>query len=146
MQPLIRYWKSIRRAPHRLVSNHLPYGKDCSRDWSKAAYKAVLIGMEPDEELSWLPSVPALWAILLKDASASELVPLWRCLPGGGRLPPQLCATLFRFVAHVGRRAAVKRTASKPDLTFAAAAIGYSRRQGLTNKEIATQLNLLSLR
>jgi DNA-binding NarL/FixJ family response regulator len=80
---------------------------------------------------------------LLKDASASELVAAVRAVYRGEAVcPPQLCATLFRFVAHVVEETPVKRTASKPDLTLRQQQLVTLVAKGLTNKEIASHLNL----
>ena len=109
----------------------------------KAAYKAVLIGMEPDEELFMAAVRSGVMGYLLKDASASELVAAVRAVYRGEAVcPPQLCATLFRFVAHVVEETPVKRTASKPDLTLRQQQLVTLVAKGLTNKEIASHLNL----
>jgi DNA-binding NarL/FixJ family response regulator len=80
---------------------------------------------------------------LLKDASASELVAAVRAVYRGEAVcPPQLCATLFCFVAHVVEETPVKRTASKPDLTLRQQQLVTLVAKGLTNKEIASHLNL----
>ncbi len=109
----------------------------------KAAYKAVLIGMEPDEERFMAAVRSGVMGYLLKDASASELVAAVRAVYRGEAVcPPQLCATLFRFVAHVVEETPFKRTASKPDLTLRQQQLVTLVAKGLTNKEIASQLNL----
>jgi len=109
----------------------------------KAAYKALLIGMEPDEELFMAAVRSGVMGYLLKDASASELVAAVRAVYRGEAVcPPQLCATLFRFVAHVVEETPVKRTASKPDLTLRQQQLVTLVAKGLTNKEIASHLNL----
>ena len=109
----------------------------------KAAYKAVLIGMEPDEERFMAAVRSGVMGYLLKDASASELVAAVRAVYRGEAVcPPQLCATLFRFVAHVVEETPVKRTASKPDLTLRQQQLVTLVAKGLTNKEIASHLNL----
>ena len=109
----------------------------------KAAYKAVLIGMEPDEEPFMAAVRSGVMGYLLKDASASELVAAVRAVYRGEAVcPPQLCATLFRFVAHVVEETPFKRTASKPDLTLRQQQLVTLVAKGLTNKEIASHLNL----
>src|SRR2546425_8813554 len=120
-----------------------PTAKIVRETGGKAAYKAVLIGMEPDEELFMAAVRSGVMGYLLKDASAAELVAAVRAVYRGGAVcPPQLCATLFRFVAHVVEETPVKRTASKPDLTLRQQQLVTLVAKGLTNKEIATQLNL----
>ena len=120
-----------------------PGAKIVRETGGKAAYKAVLIGMEPDEELFMAAVRSGVMGYLLKDASASELVAAVRAVYRGEAVcPPQLCATLFRFVAHVVEETPVKRTASKPDLTLRQQQLVTLVAKGLTNKEIASQLNL----
>ena len=120
-----------------------PTAKISRETGGKAAYKAVLIGMEPDEELFMAAVRSGVMGYLLKDASAAELVAAVRAVYRGEAVcPPQLCATLFRFVAHVVEETPVKRTASKPDLTLRQQQLVTLVAKGLTNKEIASQLNL----
>ncbi len=120
-----------------------PGAKIVRETGGKAAYKAVLIGMEPDEELFMAAVRSGVMGYLLKDASASELVAAVRAVYRGEAVcPPQLCATLFRFVAHVVEETPVKRTASKPDLTLRQQQLVTLVAKGLTNKEIASHLNL----
>src|SRR5438445_10425755 len=79
-----------------------PTAKIVRETGGKAAYKAVLIGMEPDEELFMAAVRSGVMGYLLKDASASELVAAVRAVYRGEAVcPPQLCSTLLRFVAHV---------------------------------------------
>ena len=120
-----------------------PGAKIVRETGGKAAYKAVLIGMEPDEELFMAAVRSGVMGYLLKDASASELVAAVRAVYRGEAVcPPQLCATLFRFVAHVVEETPIKRTASKPDLTLRQQQLVTLVAKGLTNKEIASHLNL----
>jgi two-component system nitrate/nitrite response regulator NarL len=120
-----------------------PTAKIVRETGGKAAYKAVLIGMEPNEELFMAAVRSGVMGYLLKDASASELVAAVRAVYRGEAVcPPQLCATLFRFVAHVVEETPVKRTASKPDLTLRQQQLVTLVAKGLTNKEIASHLNL----
>jgi DNA-binding NarL/FixJ family response regulator len=80
---------------------------------------------------------------LLNDASASDLVAAVRAVHRGEAVcPPQLCSTLFRFVAHIVEEMPVKRAASRPDLTLRQQQLISLVARGLTNKEIASQLNL----
>jgi len=117
--------------------------KNARETQGKGAYKAILIGMEPDEELFMAAVRSGVMGYLLKDASASELVAAVRAVYRGEAVcPPQLCSTLFRFVANVVEETPVKRTASKPDLTLRQQQLVTLVAKGLTNKEIASHLNL----
>jgi DNA-binding NarL/FixJ family response regulator len=80
---------------------------------------------------------------LLKDASASDLVAAVRAVFRGEAVcPPQLCSSLFRFVAHIVEEMPAKRLAPRPDLTIRQQQLMALVAKGLTNKEIASRLNL----
>src|SRR5207245_586093 len=120
-----------------------PTAKIARETGGHAAYKAVLIGMEPDEELFMAAVRSGVMGYLLKDASASDLVAAVRAVYGGEAVcPPQLCSALFRFVAHMIEEIPVKRSAPRPDLTMRQQQLMALVARGLTNKEIASQLNL----
>jgi len=107
-----------------------------------AGLKAVTIGMEDDEEAF---EGDQRWCrrICSKDASAIDLVAAVRAVVEDEAVcPPRLCLSLFKYVA--GTRTSVPSARLKLRL-------GLTRREqqllpllalGLTNKEIATQLNL----
>jgi len=120
-----------------------PAAKIAREMGGQTVYKAILIGMEPDEELFMAAVRSGVMGYLLKDASASELVAAVRAVHRGEAVcPPQLCSTLFRFVAHVIEESPVKRSAPKPDLTMRQQQLVALVAKGLTNKEIASRLNL----
>ncbi len=105
-----------------------PAAKIARETGGQAAFKTILIGMEPDEELFIAAVRSGVMGYLLKDASVSDLVAAVRAVYRGEAVcPPQLCSTLFRFVAHL--------TLRQQQLIALVA-------KGLTNKEIASQLNL----
>ena len=120
-----------------------PAAKIARETGGQVAYKAVLIGMEPDEELFMAAVRSGVMGYLLKDASASDLVAAVRAVYRGEAVcPPQLCSTLFRFVAHVIEESPVKRLVTRPDLTLRQQQLMGLVAKGLTNKEIASSLNL----
>ncbi len=120
-----------------------PAAKIARKTEGQAAYKAVLIGMEPDEELFMAAVRSGVMGYLLKDASASELVAAVRAVYRGEAVcPPQLCSTLFRFVAHMIEEMPVKRSSPRPDLTIRQQQLMVLVAKGFTNKEIASSLNL----
>lgn len=105
--------------------------------------KILMIGMEPDKE-AFLRSVRSgIVGYLLKDASAIEVVGAVRSVMNGEAVcPPSLCLSLFEHVA--------KQCTPMPNFQVRAN-LGLTRREqqlvqmiglGLTNKEIASQLNL----
>lgn len=106
-------------------------------------FKVVLIGMDCDEE-QFLASVRAgATGYLLKDASASDVLSAVRSVFRGEAVcPPQLCYTLFRFVAQMAREMPAPGPVSRPELTLRQQQLVSLVAQGLTNKEIASRLNL----
>lgn len=109
---------------------------------SQLGLKIVLIGMDANED-QFLATVRAgVTGYLLKDASASDVVTAVRSVVRGEAVcPPQLCHTLFRFVAQMPKEMPAQ-SAFKPDLTLRQQQLVGLVAQGLTNKEIAARLNL----
>lgn len=101
--------------------------------------KIVLIGMEPDKEIFLNAVHEGVVGYVLKDASSKEVTEAVRAVARGVAVcPPELCLTLFQYVCsgvsfQAGRRLGLTRREQQ-----LVAMIG----RGLTNKEIATQLNL----
>jgi DNA-binding NarL/FixJ family response regulator len=109
----------------------------------QAGYKAILIGMEPDQDRFMAAVRSGVMGYLLKDASASDLVAAVRAVYRGDAVcPPQLCSTLFRFVANIVEETPVNRSTSRPGLTLRQQQLVTLVAKGLTNKEIASHLNL----
>jgi len=109
----------------------------------RAAFKAVLIGMESGAEQFLAAVRSGVTGYLLPDASASDVVSAVRAVFRGEAVcPPQLCSTLFRFVAQTAKELPLQNPASKPDLTLRQQQLVTLVAKGLTNKEIASQLNL----
>jgi two-component system NarL family response regulator len=80
---------------------------------------------------------------LLQDASASDVVAAVRAVFRGEAVcPPQLCSSLFRFVAQMASDIPVQNAPPKPDLTLRQQQLVNLVAKGLTNKEIASHLNL----
>ncbi len=109
----------------------------------RASFKMVVIARESDEK-HFLAAIRAgVTGYLLQDASASDVVAAVRAVYRGEAVcPPQLCSTLFRFVAQMGTETPVHGAASKPDLTLRQQQLVALVAKGLTNKEIASRLNL----
>jgi DNA-binding NarL/FixJ family response regulator len=120
-----------------------PAARTARETGGQAAYKAVVIGMEPDEEVFIAAVRSGVMGYLLKDASASDLVAAVRAVYRGEAVcPPQLCSSLFRFVAHMIEEIPIKRAAQRPDLTIRQQQLMALVAKGFTNKEIASRLNL----
>jgi DNA-binding NarL/FixJ family response regulator len=105
--------------------------------------RTLLIGMGDDSE-QFLEAVRAgVSGYLLKDASASDVVAAIRAICRGEAIcPPQLSAALFRWFAQA---ASQKQHRTLPDgrgITLRQRQLVNLVAQGLTNKEIASHLNL----
>ena len=105
--------------------------------------RIILVGMEPDEE-QFIASVRSgVTGYLLQDASASDVVGAVRAVFRGEAVcPPQLCSALFRFVAQMSTEMPLPDSPPKPDLTLRQQQLVTLVAKGLTNKEIASRLNL----
>jgi len=99
--------------------------------------------MEPDEE-QFIASVRSgVTGYLLQDASASDVVATVRAVYRGEAVcPPHLCSVLFRLVAQMPSEIPLPNSPPKPDLTLRQQQLVTLVAKGLTNKEIASHLNL----
>jgi DNA-binding NarL/FixJ family response regulator len=100
----------------------------------RASFRTIVIARESDEKHFLAAVRLGIAGYLLQDASA-----VYR---GEAVCPPQLCSTLFRFVAQTAREMSVQNAPSKPDLTLRQQQLVALVAKGLTNKEIASHLNL----
>jgi DNA-binding NarL/FixJ family response regulator len=108
-----------------------------------AGSKIVLVGMEPGEEQFIAAVRSGVSGYLLQDASASDVVAAVRAVFRGEAVcPPQLCSVLFRSVAQMTGELPLPDSSSIPDLTMRQQQLVGLVARGLTNKEIASQLNL----
>lgn len=105
--------------------------------------KVVLIGMGAEEEQFMAAVRIGVSAYLLQDATASDVVAAVRAVVRGEAVcPPQMCAALFSFVAQCSSDATTQNSSAKPDLTLRQQQLITLVAKGLTNKEIASRLNL----
>lgn len=104
--------------------------------------KLVMIGMD-EEERQFLQTVrEGALGYVLKDASALEVVAAVRAVANGGAAcDPRLCACLFRFAAETNQMPNF-HVRSKLGLTNREQQLVRLISRGLTNKEIAAELNL----
>jgi DNA-binding NarL/FixJ family response regulator len=109
----------------------------------EASFRTVVIARDSDEQ-NFLAAVRSgVTGYLLQDASASDVVAAVRAVFRREAVcPPQLCSTLFRFVAQTAREMPLQNSHSKPDLTLRQQQLVSLVAKGLTNKEIASRLNL----
>lgn len=127
-------------------SGWFPAGASAT-DGESIVPKAVLIGMN-DEPEQFLAAVRAgVVGYLLKEASAAEVVAAVRAtFRGEAVCPPKLCAALFQYVSKAG--AGVRglgpsaNSFPRPSLTLRQQKLIALVAKGLTNKEIASRLNI----
>ena len=104
----------------------------------------VLIGMQEDEE-QFLEAVRSgVSGYLLNDASAKDVLSAVRAVARGEAVcPPRLRLALFRFVAQAATQTPDQiKQGSTDALTILQQQIISLAAKGLTNEEIASQLNL----
>jgi DNA-binding NarL/FixJ family response regulator len=104
----------------------------------------VLIDMQDDEKQFLTAVRSGVSGYLLSDASASDVVAAIRAVARGEAVcPPRLCLALFRLVAQaaVETQAQIKQE-SMHSLTIRQQQLISLVAKGLTNKEIASQLNV----
>ncbi len=112
-------------------------------DGDPASFRTVVIARKSDEKHFLAAVRSGVTGYLLQDASASDVVACIRAVFRREAVcPPQLCSTLFRLVAQMGRELPVQNATSKPDLTLRQQQLVALVAKGLTNKEIASHLNL----
>lgn len=106
----------------------------------------VLFGMDEDTD-GFLRAVRCgVRGYVLKEASSAEIIAaVWAVAQGGAICPPRLCLSLFQFVSEESRQ----RSAMADHQACIKLGLTYRQRQlvslvarGLTNKEIAANLNL----
>ncbi|MGC1451020.1 MAG: response regulator transcription factor [Candidatus Sulfotelmatobacter sp.] len=105
--------------------------------------RALLIGMEADEE-QFLAAVRfGVTGYLLQDASGSDVVAAVRAVFRGEAVcPARLSFALFRIVAQAPRGLSLQSSNVRPHLTLRQQQLVALVAKGLTNKEIASHLNL----
>ena len=106
--------------------------------------RIVLISMEENEEQFFTAVRSGISAYLLKDASADDVVAAVRAATRGEAVcPPRLCFALFQCMARIALETPVQNWGRpKAVLTIRQQQLITLVAKGLTNKEIATQLNL----
>jgi len=110
---------------------------------SGGRFKTVLIGMADDSTLFLDAVRTGVNGYLLKDASASDVIAAVRAVFKGEAIcPPKLCAALFEFFVQTARQGQVSTASRRADLTLRQRQLVNLVARGMTNKEIAVQLNL----
>ena len=103
----------------------------------------LLVGMEDDED-QFLSAIRAgTSGYLLKEASAADVLSAVRSIARGEAVcPPKLCMSLFKWIADEAKEASGHDSETRPSLTMRQQQLVSLVARGLTNKEIACELNL----
>jgi len=105
--------------------------------------KVVMFGMDCDQEKFLLAVHHGVVGYVLKDASAAEVAAAIRAVANGEAVcPPTLCRTLFDHVAESETWHPGVQVRKNLGLTRREQQLIHMVSQGLTNKEIASQLFL----
>jgi DNA-binding NarL/FixJ family response regulator len=105
--------------------------------------KVVMIGMDPDREVFLRAVRDGIVGFVLKDASALEVAAAVRSVANNEAVcPPDLCLALFECVANQNAHPASFVIRHNLGLTRREQQLVQMISHGLTNKEIASQLNL----
>jgi DNA-binding NarL/FixJ family response regulator len=108
--------------------------------------RILLFGMDEDPEVFLRAAQLGIRGYVLKDASAAEIVAAVRTVARGeASCPPRLCLTLIQHVSgeyQLKRESAPVLGTDKNSLTHRQLQLMHLVAQGLTNKEIAANLNL----
>jgi len=122
-------------------SSQLEFLREIQR--SLPGLKVVLIGMDADEQLFLQAVREGALGYVLEDASAIEVVNAVRAVAMGDAVcPPHLCSTLFRYVARQGSNIPNFHVRMSLGLTNREQQLVLLIGRGMTNKEIASQLQL----
>ena len=139
----------IQSKPHVLVTDSSVLNHDepqvlCRIRAEAPGVRTLVIGMESDSEIFLRCVRAGIAGYLLKDASAAEIAAAVRSVAYEQAIcPPRLCLALFQYFA--------RQWAVPVPNSFGKIHLGLSRREqqlvhlistGVSNKEIASQLNL----
>lgn len=105
--------------------------------------KVVMVGMEADREIFLKAVRDGIVGYVLKEASAMEVAACVRAVANGEAVcPPTLCNALFEQLANPAPQPAAFVFKRELGLTRREQQLVQMISRGLTNKEIASQLNL----
>src|SRR5438270_6030958 len=105
--------------------------------------KVILFGMDEDPDIFIQAVRRGIAGFVLKNASATDLLDAVRTVAQGeATCPPRFCKVLFKALASAGSEDSDGRMSSQFDLTQRQRQLMSLVAMGLSNKEIAANLNL----
>lgn len=108
-----------------------------------SAPKFLLIAMSSNPEQFFEAVRGGLTGFLLKEASVSDVVAAVRSTFGGAEVcPAELCGQLFEHIHQSANGGPARPTVKRPDRTLRQQQLVGLVAKGLTNKEIASRLNI----
>jgi DNA-binding NarL/FixJ family response regulator len=108
-----------------------------------SSVKSLLIDMSGDSELFLAAVRGGVTGYLLKESSFLDVVAAVGAIFHHEAIcPPELCALLFNFVVHADSSLVIPSVPERPKLTIRQRQLMTLVAKGLTNKEIASRLNL----
>lgn len=114
-----------------------------SKPGNSSEPKFLLIGMSNNPEQFLAAVRGGVTGFLLKDASVCDVVAAVRATFGGAAVcPAELCGHLFQHIHQAAKGGPGRPTTKRPDLTLRQQHLVGLVARGLTNKEIAAQLNI----
>jgi DNA-binding NarL/FixJ family response regulator len=117
--------------------------KKCEKPDAAKRIALVAIGMSEDYEQFLAAVQGGVKGYLLREASATEVVGAVRAVFRGDAVcPPQMCAKLFETVAEIKNVGSPREPKTGGTLTLRQQKVMGMVARGLTNKEIASRLNL----
>jgi DNA-binding NarL/FixJ family response regulator len=113
-------------------------------EWNDlSSMKSLLIDMTSDSELFLAAVRGGVTGYLLRESSFLDVVAAVSVIFHGGAIcPPELGALLFNFVSHAVSSCVIPSVSERPKLTIRQRQLMTLVAKGLTNKEIASRLNL----
>jgi DNA-binding NarL/FixJ family response regulator len=113
------------------------------QSWPRSAPQTLLLGMDNDVDQFLAAVRLGIAGYLLNDASAADIVAATRAVARGeAQCPPQLCLKLFQHVARTHAPVRTECMFTQCGITLRQQKLVNLVAKGLTNKEIASQLNL----
>lgn len=139
------YEEALRLSPDVVVLDSIEFLFRSSagklRRSTRSGLKMLLVAMEENEQVFLRAIRAGAMGFVAKDASALDVVTAVRCVARGEAVcPPKFCKFLFDCVA--AQAVGSSNDGAKADLTRRERQLVPMIEQGLTNKEIAQQLNL----